>query len=168
MLSNIFIPNRTLRRKFRRELDAAGISQLGIMGLAACEAAYSKGREWYQAMMAYVKDNITYTRQYVKEYLLGVALVEQEATYLVWLDCRGVGLDAEELDRRIIHQAKLWLDSGKIFGDSGRGFQRINVACPRSVLKEALQKLKRICIDSDNITGNRKYLLDAIEKNWKR
>ena len=168
MLSNIFIPNHTLRRKFRRELDAAGISQLGIMGLAACEAAYSKGREWYQAMMAYVKDNITYTRQYVKEYLLGVALVEQEATYLVWLDCRGLGLDAEELDRRIIHQAKLWLDSGKIFGECGRGFQRINVACPRSVLKEALQKLKRICIDSDNITGNRKYLLDAIEKNWKR
>ncbi len=168
MLSNIFIPNHTLRRKFRRELDAAGISQLGIMGLAACEAAYSKGREWYQAMMAYVKDNITYTRQYVKEYLLGVALVEQEATYLVWLDCRGVGLDAEELDRRIIHRAKLWLDSGKIFGECGRGFQRINVACPRSVLKEALQKLKRICIDSDNITGNRKYLLDAIEKNWKR
>lgn len=168
MLSNIFIPNHTLRRKFRRELDAAGISQLGIMGLAACEAAYSKGREWYQAMMAYVKDNITYTRQYVKEYLLGVALVEQEATYLVWLDCRGLGLDAEELDRRIIHRAKLWLDSGKIFGECGRGFQRINVACPRSVLKEALQKLKRICIDSDNITGNRKYLLDAIEKNWKR
>ncbi len=58
-----------------------------------------------------------------------------------------VGLDAEELDRRIIHQAKLWLDSGKIFGDSGKGFQRINVACPRSVLKEALQKLKKICID---------------------
>ena len=168
MLSNIFIPNHTLRRKFRRELDAAGISQLGIMGLAACEAAYSKGREWYQAMMAYVKDKITYTRQYVKEYLLGVALVEQEATYLVWLDCRGLGLDAEELDRRIIHRAKLWLDSGKIFGECGRGFQRINVACPRSVLKEALQKLKRICIDSDNITGNRKYLLDAIEKNWKR
>lgn len=147
MLSNIFIPNHTLRRKFRRELDAAGISQLGIMGLAACEAAYSKGREWYQAMMAYVKDNITYTRQYVKEYLLGVALVEQEATYLVWLDCRGLGLDAEELDRRIIHRAKLWLDSGKIFGECGRGFQRINVACPRSVLKEALQKLKKICID---------------------
>ena len=147
MLSNIFIPNHTLRRKFRRELDAAGISQLGIMGLAACEAAYSKGREWYQAMMAYVKDNITYTRQYVKEYLPGVAVMEQEATYLVWLDCRGVGLDAEELDRRIIHQAKLWLDSGKIFGDSGKGFQRINVACPRSVLNEALQKLKKICID---------------------
>ena len=147
MLSNIFIPNRTLRKKFRKELDAAGISQLGIMGLVACEAAYSKGGEWYQAMMSYVKDNIAFIRQYVKEHLPGVAVVDQEATYLVWLDFRGLGLETEELDRRIIHKAKLWLDSGKIFGGYGRGFQRINVACPRSVLMEALQRLKKICVN---------------------
>ncbi len=147
MLSNIFIPNQTLRRKFRKELDAAGISQLGVMGLAACEAAYSKGGQWYQAMMSYVKDNIAFTRQYVKEHLPSVAIVEQEATYLVWLDFRGLGVDSEELDRRIIHRAKLWLDSGRIFGECGRGFQRINVACPRSVLEEALQRLEKICTD---------------------
>lgn len=147
MLSNIFIPNQTLRRKFRRELDAAGISQLGVMGLVACEAAYSKGGEWYRAMMSYVKDNIVFTRQYVKEHLHGVVSVEQEATYLVWLDFRGLGLETEELDQRMIYQAKLWLDSGRIFGECGRGFQRINVACPRSVLEQALQKLEKICID---------------------
>lgn len=147
MLSNIFIPNQTLRRKFRKELNGAGISQLGIMGLVACEAAYSKGGEWYQAMMSYVRDNIGFIRQYVEEHLPGVAVVEQEATYLVWLDFRGVGLDTEELDRCIIHQAKLWLDSGKIFGECGRGFQRINVACPRSILEDALQRLERLCIN---------------------
>ncbi|MDE6762035.1 MAG: pyridoxal phosphate-dependent aminotransferase [Lachnospiraceae bacterium] len=143
MLSNIFIPNQMLRRKFRKERDRAGISQLGIMGLVAGEAAYSNGGEWYRAMMSYVRDNIEFTRQYVKEHLPGVAVVQQEATYLVWLDFRGLGLEAEELDQRIIHQAKLWLDSGKIFGISGRGFQRINVACPRSVLEEALQRLEK-------------------------
>lgn len=153
MLSNIFIPNQTLRRKFRRELDAAGISQLGIMGLVACEAAYSRGREWYQAMMSYVKDNIAFTRKYVKEHLHGVTVVDQEATYLIWLDFRRLGLETEELDRRIIHQAKLWLDSGKIFGECVRGFQRINVACPRSVLEEALQRLEKLCT-----TGNRGFL----------
>ncbi len=142
MLSNIFIPDQKRRRKFRRELDAAGMSQLGIMGLAACEAAYAKGGEWYRAMMSYVKDNIAFTRQYVNEHLPGVAAVEQEATYLVWLDFRELGLDPEELDRRIIHEAKLWLDSGKIFGECGRGFQRINVACQRSVLAEALKRLE--------------------------
>lgn len=60
---------------------------------------------------------------------------------------RRLGLETEKLDRRIIHQAKLWLDSGKIFGECGRGFQRINVACPRSVLMEALQRLKKICVN---------------------
>jgi len=143
-ISNIFIPNSTLRHKFKKELDAAGTSQMGIMGLAACEAAYKKGEEWYQAMCAYVKDNIAFTKQYVEEHLPGVKMIDSEGTYLVWLDFRGTGLSADELERRIIYEAKLWLDSGKIFGDSGSGFQRINVACPRSVLKEGLERLRMV------------------------
>lgn len=143
-ISNIFIPNSTLRHKFKKELDAAGISEMGIMGLAACEAAYKKGEEWYQAMCAYVKDNIAFTKQYVEEHLPGVKMIDSEGTYLVWLDFRGTGLSADELERRIIYEAKLWLDSGKIFGDSGSGFQRINVACPRSVLKEGLERLRMV------------------------
>ena len=143
LVSNIFIPNHDLKRKFRKELDAAGISQLGVMGLVACEAAYSHGEQWYQAMMAYVADNIAFTKKYVEEHLQGVKMIEHEGTYLVWLDFRGTGLSAEELEELIIHKAKLWLDSGKIFGECGRGFQRINVACPRSVLEEALRRIER-------------------------
>lgn len=143
-LSNIFIPNRELKHTFCKELDAAGISQLGVMGLVACEAAYGRGEEWYQAMRSYVAENIAFTQKYVKESLPGVRMVEHEGTYLVWLDFRGTGLSAEELDERIVYQAKLWLDSGKIFGESGRGFQRINVACPRSVLSEALERIRKI------------------------
>lgn len=142
LISNIFIPNHSLKRKFCKELDAAGISQLSVMGLVACEAAYSYGEEWYQTMMAYVKGNIAFTREYVKKHLHGVRMIEHEGTYLVWLDFRDTGLSAEELDEMIIHKAKLWLDSGKIFGECGRGFQRINVACPRSVLKEALRRIE--------------------------
>lgn len=144
VLSNIFIPNHKLRHKFCREVAAAGISQLGVMGLIACEAAYSKGEEWYQAMLAYVADNIAFTKKYVEEKLPGVRMTEHEGTYLVWLDFRGTGLSAEELDERIVYRAKLWLDSGKIFGESGRGFQRINVACPRSVLSEALERIRKV------------------------
>lgn len=143
MISNIFIPNRELRHQFHKQLDAAGISQLGVMGLVACEAAYSKGEEWYQAMHAYVADNIAFTRKYVEEHLAGVHMTEHEGTYLVWLDFRDTGYSAEALETLIIHKAKLWLDSGKIFGESGRGFQRINVACPRSVLKEALDRIRQ-------------------------
>lgn len=142
MMSNIFIPNRELKHKFRKEMDAAGISQLGVMGLVACETAYSKGEEWYQAMLSYVGDNIAFTRKFVEENLQGVRMVEHEGTYLVWLDFRGTGLDADEIERRIIYKAGLWLDSGKIFGECGRGFQRINVACPRSVLLQALERMK--------------------------
>lgn len=142
MISNIFIPNPELRRKFQKQLDAAGISQLGVMGLVACEAAYSHGEEWYQAMLAYVKENIEFTRVFVKEKLPGVEMIDLEGTYLVWLDFRGTGLSVEELEERIIHRAKLWLDSGKIFGECGKGFQRINAACPRSVLEEALERIR--------------------------
>lgn len=142
-ISNIFIPNRQLREKFRKELDAAGTSQLGVMGLVACEAAYSKGEEWYRAMLSYVADNIAFTRKYVEENLHGVRMIEHEGTYLVWLDFRETGLSVDELEHLIIHKAKLWLDSGKIFGECGSGFQRINVACPRSVLTEALERIKK-------------------------
>ena len=143
MISNIFIPNQQLKHKFRKEMDATGISQLSVMGLVACEAAYSQGEEWYQAMLSYVADNIKFTRKFVEDNFQGVRMIEHEGTYLVWLDFRGTGLDADELDKLIIHRAKLWLDSGKIFGECGRGFQRINVACPRSTLKEALERIKR-------------------------
>lgn len=142
LLSNIFIPNQELKHKFRREMDAAGISQLSVFGLVACEAAYSKGEEWYQAMLSYVADNIEFTKTFIEENLEGVRMIEHEGTYLVWLDFRGTGLEVEEIERRIIHKAGLWLDSGKIFGECGRGFQRINTACPRSVLSEALERIK--------------------------
>lgn len=142
MMSNIFIPNRELRAKFKKQLDAAGTSQLGVMGLVACEAAYGKGEQWYRAMLSYVADNIEFIRQYVSEKLPNVTMTDTEGTYLVWLDFRKTGLSVSELDDLIIHKAKLWLDSGKIFGECGNGFQRINAACPRSVLKEALDRIR--------------------------
>ncbi|WP_371297673.1 MalY/PatB family protein [Ruminococcus sp.] len=144
MISNILIPNPELKRKFKHQMDAAGISQLNVLGLVACEAAYEHGEEWYQAMKAYVKENIEFVKQYVEKQLPGVNMVEHEGTYLVWLDFRGTGLSVEELDDKIINQAKLWLDSGKIFGSCGEGFQRINVACPRKVLEEAMERIKNV------------------------
>ncbi|MDE7436012.1 MAG: pyridoxal phosphate-dependent aminotransferase [Lachnospiraceae bacterium] len=144
LVSNIFIPNHELRKAFRKEKAAAGVSQLGVMGLVACETAYAKGEEWYQGMLSYVKENIAFTRRYVEEHLQGVRMIEHEGTYLVWLDFRGTGLGTEELEKRMIYKAKLWLDSGRLFGECGLGFQRINVACPRSVLKIALERMKTV------------------------
>lgn len=142
MMSNIFIANPELRAKFRKQLDAAGMSQLGVMGLVACETAYNKGEEWYEAMLSYVKANAEFTRQYVEEQIPGVKMIDLEGTYLVWLDFRETGLSVDELEDLIINKTKLWLDSGKIFGDCGRGFQRINIACPRAILTEALERIR--------------------------
>lgn len=141
-VSNVFIANPKLKKAFCKQIDIAGYSQLNVMGLVACEAAYRHGDEWYEAMLKYVKSNIDYTRKYVEENLPGVTMAEHEGTYLVWLDFRDTGLDVERLEHMIVNEAKLWLDSGKIFGDSGKGFQRINVACPRVVLEEALSRIK--------------------------
>lgn len=142
LLSNIFISNRELRHKFQQQVNAAGISQLSPFGLVACETAYTQGEEWYQAMLAYVAENIAFTKEYVEKHLPGVEMVEHEGTYLVWLDFRKTGLSVEELEDLIVNRAKLWLDSGKIFGKSGEGFQRINVACPRQILEEALHRIR--------------------------
>ena len=144
LISNIFIPNKKLKSKFRHEVDAAGISQLGVLGLEAAKAAYEKGDEWYEKMMAYVRENIEYVKKYVEEHMPGVKVIDGEGTYLVWLDFRATGIEAEELDHRIIYDAKLWLDSGKIFGKTGLGFQRINVATPRKIVTECLERIRKI------------------------
>ena len=144
LISNIFIPNRRLKQRFKHEVDAAGISQLSVLGLVATRAAYEKGDEWYGKMMAYVRENIEYVKNYVEKYLPGVKMIDGEGTYLVWLDFRSTGMDVEELDRRIIYDAKLWLDSGKIFGKTGAGFQRVNVAAPRKIVAECMERIRNI------------------------
>lgn len=144
LISNIFIPNRKLKQRFRHEVDAAGISQLSVLGLVATKTAYEKGDEWYGRMLEYVNNNIIYAKKYVEAYLPGVKAIDGEGTYLVWLDFRGTGIETEELERRIIYDAKLWLDSGKIFGKTGAGFQRINVTAPRKVVTECLERIRKI------------------------
>ncbi|MBR3644942.1 MAG: pyridoxal phosphate-dependent aminotransferase [Lachnospiraceae bacterium] len=143
--SNIFIPNKELRDKFIFEYDVSGMDEPNIFGIAAAEAAYNYGDEWYEASNKYIKENIDFASRYIEEKLPGVRLVPTEGTYLIWLDFRGTGLSHSVVDDLIINKAKLWLDSGKIFGKTGEGFQRINVACPRSVLAEALERI-RDCI----------------------
>lgn len=143
-LSNIFIPNGEMRQRFQKCMAAAGFSELNIMGQVACEAAYRQGEEWYQAMMRYVADNIALIGQYADKELPDVRMVPHEGTYLVWLDFRGLGLDEAALERRIVHEAKLWLDDGGMFGAGGAGFQRINAACPRQLLREALARIRSV------------------------
>lgn len=141
-VSNIFIPNGNLRRQFRKQIAAAGYSQLNAIGLTACEAAYRYGSQWYEAMMKYVGANIEFMKNYIKRELPMLKMTEPEGTYLVWVDFRALGLSEGELEELIVKKANLWLDSGAIFGKVGEGFERFNVACPRSILEQALEQLR--------------------------
>ena len=142
--SNIFIPDPGLRRSFTEESDRTGYDEPTIFGIAAAQAAYENGDAWYEAMKAYVEKNLLFAEAFVRDRLPGVQMKKPEGTYLMWLDFSGTGIRPDELDDRIIHRARLWLDSGSIFGKAGEGFQRINAACPRSILREALERLEGI------------------------
>lgn len=141
-VSNIFIKNKQIRNKFKKEVYKTGYSQLNIMAITACSTAYKYGREWLDELKSYLEDNINFVRSFLSENLPEVKLIEPEGTYLIWLDFKNLGLSTEQLEDLIINKAKLWLDGGTMFGPEGGGFQRINIACPRSLLEKALQNLK--------------------------
>jgi len=140
--SNIFIPNKTLRDTFFHELDASGYSQLTTLGLVACQSAYLNGYEWLNELRTYLKGNLDFVRTFIKEKIPEIKLVEPEGTYLIWLDCSQLGVTYKELEKIVIDKAKLWLDGGIIFGKETALFERINIACPRSVLVQALTNLE--------------------------
>ena len=142
-VSNIFIENKKLRDAFRNEIVKSGYSQLNTMGLAAARAAYESGKEWLDEVRAYIKDNLIFFRDYLKENIGELSLIEPEGTYLVWVDFRKLGLSEKQREDLIVNKAKLWIDSGAMFGVDGEGFERFNIACPRSYLKQALDSLKK-------------------------
>ncbi len=142
-VSNIFIPNKRLREKYKTEMKKAGYGSLNTLGIVACQAAYRYGAQWLDELMTYLTGNLNFVREFLKERLPQVKLVEPQGSYLIWLDFSGLNINAEELEDLILNRAKLWLNSGTIFGPEGEGFQRMNIACPRSVVEEAFLRLEK-------------------------
>jgi len=142
--SDVFIANKVLRESFKKAYDKSGYSQLNTFGIVAAEAAYRYGAPWLDALIAYLAQNVTLIEDFLRTHIPKIQCVLPEATYLAWLDCRALKLSQKELDTLIVNKANLWLSSGTIFGEQGKGFQRLNFACPRPTLQEALKQLKRI------------------------
>ena len=142
-ISNIFVSNQEIRRRLRQEIGRTGYSQPNLMGMVACRASYQYGAEWLDELKRYLFSNLSIVREYLRERLPQVRLVEPEGTYLVWLDFRALGLSDEKLDELMVKKAGLWLDAGPMFGAGGGGFQRINIACPAETLREALKRLQK-------------------------
>ncbi|KKO54234.1 MalY/PatB family protein [Paenibacillus sp. DMB20] len=139
--ANIIIPNDSNRRKFGMAIERYSLGSITPLGVAATEAAYREGGEWLDALLAYVRGNMEYMRDYLHRYLPEIKMNLPEATYLLWLDFRELGMDDKELNRFLIENAKLGLNSGASFGKNGNGFMRLNAACTRATIEEAMSRL---------------------------
>lgn len=140
--SVLVIPNAKLKTTYDNYLGDLHIQMGNIFGGVALEAAYNDGKDWLKEMINYIEGNTELVRQFAKKHATKMELIEPEATYLLWLDFRKLGLDDNALKQFIIKKAKLGLNHGAMFGAGGEGFQRMNVACPRSVVETALEQLE--------------------------
>lgn len=140
--SNIIVPNPKLREKFQAAARCWGVGKVNAIGLVACEAAYTHGDQWLDAAMAYIAANADFVRDFLANNLPQIRMTESQGLYLLWLDCNGLGLTFQELESFLLNKAHLWLNQGYTFGDEGKGFVRLNTACPRSLLVKAMEQLK--------------------------
>ena len=150
-VSNLFVPNRDIREKLQREINATGWSGLNNVGLAACKAAYREGDDWLDALRVYLRGNLDFMRDYLRENLPMLRLIESEGTYLAWVDFSALNLTPEQLHDLVANKARLWLDDGNIFGSQGEQFQRFVLACPRATLREGLERLKGAIVGSQAV-----------------
>lgn len=140
--SNLFIPDPEMRRKFRSELLDVGQENMNRLGLFACRAAYEGGGEWLDQLIGYLAGNLALVRDFCKNRVPQIQLVEPEGTYLAWLDCRELGMTDDELMTFFSDEAKVWLDPGTHSGKQGSGFMRFNLGSSRSVIALALDQIE--------------------------
>jgi len=139
--SYAIIPDRRLRQAYRLEQDKSGITNGNPFGIEALMSAYNEGAPWLEQLKEHLLSNITYVKTFLQEHHIPIQAVPTEATFLMWLDCKGMGLSHDQLVEFFVHKAKLGLNDGKSFGDAGEGFMRLNVGTSKEVVKEAMQRL---------------------------
>jgi cystathionine beta-lyase len=144
--SAVIISNDEIRKKFNHQVDILHLSLGNVFGNIASEAAYTHGWEWSRKLMRYLAGNLDYMELFIRDRLPEICLYRPEATFLVWLDCKGLNMNDKDLNDFFMHKAKLGLNPGAMFGPGGEGFMRMNIACPRSVLEKALLQLEEAVV----------------------
>jgi cystathionine beta-lyase len=141
--SNIIIPNKAIREKYIATLDKFHSLATNTFGIIATENSYRYGDEWLAQLLVYLKANQDFVSEFLETRIPKMKLIEPEGTYLLWIDCKALGMDCDEMERFFAHDAKVGLNQGHIFGEEGKGFVRMNIAYPRSILKECLERIEK-------------------------
>ena len=141
--SAIIIPGAELMNKYRAIAEKRDFLEPGSVGMAATEAAYTRGGEWYGQLMAYLEANRNFAAEYINTRIAPLHAVVPEATYLMWIDCRALGMSDDEMEQLFAHRAKVAFNPGSSFGSEGAGFVRMNFAEPRAVLERALEGVEK-------------------------
>lgn len=140
--SAVIIANEKMRNNYVEQLEINRAGSINIFGKIAMETAYTYGEQYLKELLGYVEANIDYAVEFTGKDLKGVRILKPQGTYLVWIDFRGTGLSADEIDSLVIEKAKVAADLGRWFGKEGAGFLRFNLACHRLTLERALTQLK--------------------------
>ena len=141
--SYAIIPERALRRAYLGEQRRSGLGDGNPFGIEALIAAYRGGEAWLEALKGHLKKNIDFVQAFIAQHRLAITPVRTEATFLIWLDCRALGMDERDLEAFFVEEAQLGLNSGRSFGEAGSGFMRLNIGISRELLEEAMESLLR-------------------------
>jgi cystathionine beta-lyase len=141
--SNLIIANPALGKMFRTTMKKHHLLRANIFGAVATESAYRHGEEWLEQLLGYLNGNRLFLTEYVETRIPKIKVIEPEGTYMVWVDCRGLGMDTMGLEHFMRKEAKVGIDNGHLFGPGGEGFIRLNIACPRATLEAGLRRIEK-------------------------
>lgn len=140
--ANVFIPNRRLRGELVRQYDRNMFPLVNTLGMVAAEAAYAHGEPWLEELLVYLRGNHAHFSEAIHACTDKLKVLPTDSLYLAWIDCRGLGMGAEELNKFMLTRARIWFDKGQKFGLEGHGYMRINLGCARSTVDEAIHRLR--------------------------
>lgn len=141
-IANIIAPDAEIRCKIDKTININEVCDVNPFGILGTIAAYNEGEDWLLQLLDYLKSNYDTMAHFCRQYLPDFPIADLEGTYLVWMDCRTLGLSSETLEHRLMQEAKLWLNAGTMYGPEGEGFMRWNIACPRSVMLQGLERFR--------------------------
>ena len=142
-IADIIVSDPDTRARIDRAININEVCDVNPFGVIATIAAYNEGGEWLEQLLAYLKGNYTFMKDFCASRLPEFPIARLEGTYLVWMDCSVLKIPSRELEDRLMKEAGIWLNAGTMYGAEGEGFQRWNIACPRARLQEALERFER-------------------------